>query len=86
MIYRLSGLDIRTNEVKLHGILAECLPVEGIKLFRDIVIAELGIKKISCGNQGPHAGIAGIFRKFHIVEDRAPRLPRLVIASECRAG
>ena len=47
VIDRLAGLDIRADQIELHGILAKCLPVKGIQFLGNIMVAELGIKKIT---------------------------------------
>ena len=47
VIDRLAGLDIRADQIELHGILAKCFPVKRIQFLGNIMVAELGIKKIA---------------------------------------
>ena len=81
-----SGLDIRADQIKFHGIFAEGFPVKRVKFFRNIVVAELSIEQIPRGDQRHDARIAGIFRKSQIISDRASVLLRFIVGSERRAG
>ena len=81
-----SCLDIRADQIEFHGIFAECFPVKRVKFFRNIVVAELSIEQIPCGDQRHDARIAGIFRKSQIISDRASVLLRFIVGSERRAG
>ena len=86
MIDRFACLHVRADQIEFHGIFAESLPVKGIQLVGDIMVAELCIKKVSGREERPDAGVARVLCVLQVVADRTPRLTGFIIAAECRTG
>ena len=84
MVDRSAGIAVRRDDVELHRIREEGIPVEKIELLWKRMVAELGIVEVSGLQQGLDAAVAPVLCEALIVADRASDLPRLKIAAEGR--
>ena len=75
MVDRTPGITVRRDDVELHRIREEAVPVEEIDRLRKRMIAELGIVEVSGLQQGLNAAVAAVLREALIVADRASDLP-----------
>ena len=75
MINRSAGIAVRRDDIELHRICEEGIPVEEIERLWKRMVAELGIVEVSGLQQGLDAAVAPILREALIVADRASDLP-----------
>ena len=82
MVDRVAGVQVGADDKEVHGRSAEGLFIEGIQLFRHLVVAEILAVEVAGAQQIAEAGVALVVAIFGVVADDAADLVRLEVAAE----
>ena len=86
LIDGLARLHVGAYGDERHGVALEGVVIEHVYLPGHHVVAKLGVEVVARGQQRPQAAEAAVAGKPLVITDGAPRLPRLVVATEGGAG
>ena len=79
-----AGAQLGADHKELHRGGREGLDIEGVQLFRDLVVAELFAVQIAGVQQVVETGVPLVVAVGKVVADGPPRLVRLIVAAEHR--
>ena len=85
VVDRVAGVQVGADDKEVHGRSAEGLFIEGVQLFRHLVVAEILAVEVAGAQQIAEAGVALVVAIFGVVADDAADLVRLEVAAEHRA-
>ena len=84
VVNRVAGAQLGAHHEELHRGGGKRLHIEGVQLFRDLVVTELLAVQVSGVQQVVEAGVPLVVAVGQIVADGPARLVRLVVAAEHR--
>ena len=84
VVDRLPALHVRAGDIKRRRVPLKGVKIEHIQLQRYFVVTELRVEQVPRLQKGAHPAIALVLAVVHVVTERTPPLPRLVIDAEGR--